>query len=225
MRIGIFGGTFDPIHNCHLIVADRTRRRMRLDRVYFVPSGVPPHKSRRGIQSARDRAEMVRLAVRGKAGLFLSDLEVHRPGKSYAVETVETFRRRFPGSELYFILGIDAFVEIRRWKRPHRLLSLCHFIVLSRLGYSFRSIKPLLSRLGAIKAIRPGDLAALDRARFRKMEIPLGLQSRLVLLKIPPCTVSATQVRKRLSARQDMKNFLPEGVKSFILKKGLYREA
>jgi nicotinate-nucleotide adenylyltransferase len=161
---------------------------------------------------------MVHLAIVNDPYFDLSDLEVNRLGKSYTVETVATFRRQYPGAEIFFILGIDAFLEIESWKDIDRLWGMCHFVVVSRHGFSFRQME------GLTKPVRidPTHLAALDRGRLKRKQVPLKNGKSLFLLKLPPCPISSTQVREKLKARQDMKNLLPDAVKSYILKNRLY---
>lgn len=218
MNIGIFGGTFNPIHNCHLRIAQQVWRRMRLDRVIFVPSGYPPHKPRTGLLSARNRLEMVHLAIRGYPYFSLSDQEVRRPGKSYAIETVLAFTKRYPKASLYFILGVDSFLEIESWRAVSRLFRLCHFVVVSRYGFSFQQLEKVAPTI----KIDPSILQALDRGRLRKAKVPLLDGKALFLLRLPLCRISSTEIRERLKARQDLKKFLPEAVKSYILKNRLY---
>jgi nicotinate-nucleotide adenylyltransferase len=218
MNIGIFGGTFNPIHNCHLRIAKEVWRRMKLDRVVFVPSGHPPHKPEEQIQSPKDRLTMVRLAIADFPYFDLSDQEVSRSGKSYAVETVGIFKQQYPTVEIFFILGIDAFLEIEGWKNAERLIQMCHFVVVSREGFSFRQ----LEKLNRPVQIGPAILLALDRGQIKKKEIPLKAGQSIFLLKLPPCPISSTHVREQLRARQDMKNLLPDAVKSYILKNRLY---
>ena len=220
MRIGIFGGTFDPIHKGHLYIARETRRRMKLDRVVFVPSGSPPLKSEKLVQSPQDRLAMVRLAIADDPYFDLSSQEVNRSGKSYTIETVATFKQRYPDAEIFYILGIDAFLEIDSWKDGDRLLGMCHFVVVSRHGFSFQQMERLIKPV----RIDPAFLAALDQGRLKKKQVPLKPGKSLFLLKLPPCPISSTQVRERLRARQDMKNLLPDAVKSYILKNRLYQQ-
>jgi nicotinate-nucleotide adenylyltransferase len=220
MRIGIFGGTFDPIHNGHLYVARETRKRMKLDRVVFVPSGHPPHKPAKRIQDSQNRLDMVRLAISNDPYFELSDQEVSRSGKSYAIETLSAFRQRDPDAEIFFILGIDAFLEIDSWKEVDQLLGMCHFVVVSRHGFSFQQME----RLTKPVRMDPTILMALDQGRLKRKQVPLKAGKSLFLLKLPPCPISSTQVRERLRARQDMKNLLPDAVKSYILKNRLYQQ-
>ncbi|MCI0526574.1 MAG: nicotinate-nucleotide adenylyltransferase [Nitrospira sp.] len=219
MNIGIFGGTFNPIHNCHLHIAKEVWRRMKLDRVVFVPAGHPPHKPEEQIQSPKDRLAMVRLAIADFPYFDLSDQEVNRSGKSYSIETLEAFKQQFSDAEIFFILGIDAFLEIDSWRNAERLIEMCHFVVVSREGFSFRQLEKL-------KRPAQTDLAtllALDQGRIKKKKILLKPGKTLFLIKLPPCPISSTHVREQLRARQDMKNLLPDTVKSYILKNRLYQ--
>ena len=218
MRIGIFGGTFDPIHKGHLSIARETRRRMKLDRVIFVPSGLPPLKSQRLVQNPRDRMAMVRLAIANDPYFDFSDLEVNRSGKSYTVETVATFGRQCPGADIFFILGIDAFLEIESWKGADRLLGMCHFVVVSRHGFFFQQMR----RVTKLIRIDPDILVALDQGKRMRKQVLLKKGKSLFLLKLPPCAISSTLIRERLKSRQDVKNFLPGAVKSYILKNRLF---
>lgn len=218
-RVGLFGGTFNPIHNCHLRIAGEAQRWMKLERVVFVPSGHPPHKPYWVSPIPQDRLAMVRLAIADNPHFALSDLEVNRSGKSYAIETVATFRQQYPGAEIFFILGIDAFLEISRWRDVDRLMAMCHFVVVSRYGFFFEQLEKLTLPIQLDRSI----LMALDRGRLKKSEIPLKAGMRLFLLKLSPCKVSSTEIRQWLKARQELKNSLPETVKSYILKNKLYR--
>jgi nicotinate-nucleotide adenylyltransferase len=220
MRIGLFGGTFDPVHRCHLRIAEQVRRRLKLDRVVFVPSGDPPHKPGATVQSPRHRLAMVRLAVSGNPAFTVSSLETRRRGRSYAVETVASYRRRYPHSRLFFILGIDAFLEIEQWREAERLLGMCHFVVTSRPGFDFVQ----LEKLRPLIRVKRSELQALDRGRVRKVESPLQGNNLLLMLKVSPCRASSTQIRERLRMGKPTRNLLPESVKSYILKYRLYQK-
>ena len=136
MRIGIFGGTFNPIHLGHLRAAEEIRERFNLKRIIFIAAAVPPHKTIEGDVSGEHRMEMVRLAISGNPRFSVSDIELKKPGKSYSIGTIEYFRKRYGFDlDLFFILGMDAFLEIGTWKSFQELFSLCHFIVMTRPGF------------------------------------------------------------------------------------------
>lgn len=131
-RIGIFGGTFDPPHIGHLIIAERARVQLQLDRVFFVPAYLPPHKRGRASATPSDRLKMVQLAVRGNAGFAVSDVELKRKGISYTIDTVKEMRRNYPGAEIYLILGSDNLLDFHTWKSYRELLGLTRLIVYPR---------------------------------------------------------------------------------------------
>ncbi len=142
LRIGILGGTFDPIHNGHLAVARAARRRFRLDLVYFIPCGQPPHKQRRGLSPFLHRFAMVALACSGEPAFVPSLLEagpdLRGRQKSYSIDTVRRLRRLAPQAKLYFILGADAFLYLPKWKNLRQLVRLCEFIAAPRPGTDLR---------------------------------------------------------------------------------------
>ncbi|MBS1128005.1 MAG: nadD, partial [Nitrospirae bacterium] len=139
-RLGILGGTFNPIHLGHLAAAEEVRDRLKFEKVMFIPSFLPPHKSEEDMPSAVQRQEMVRLAIKGNPHFTVSDMEIKRGGRSYTIDTIEALRQAHTGPDLYFITGLDSFLEIRTWKEWQRLMELCSFVVLSREGCRFRDI-------------------------------------------------------------------------------------
>lgn len=221
MRIGLFGGTFNPVHCCHLTIAGQVRDRLHLDRVVFIPTGDPPHKPSESLAPAGYRIEMVRLAIAGDPSFAVSDVEVRRPTKSYSIETVRALRAESgPGTELFFIVGLDAFVDFPGWRGASDLLRLCHFVVVSRPGTAFTS----LAGLPLLPAIPRAALEALDvRERDRLVEaIPGG--AGLTLLRLPPCDASASDIRARFRKGLRSSNLLPAPVESYIIQHGLYQE-
>ena len=148
-RIGLLGGTFNPVHNCHLSIAGQAQETLSLDRVLFIPSGVPPHKSRDSLAPAHHRLRMVQHAVAGLPGFTVSDVEANAPDTSYTIDTVRTLQETVKG-EFWFIIGLDAFLEIGGWKSAETLLTLTNFLVLSRPPRPpFRSV-PGCGRAGAL---------------------------------------------------------------------------
>lgn len=234
MRIGIFGGVFNPIHMGHLLVAEEARKLMELERVLFVPSGHPPHKDEKAIAPSRHRLEMTRLAVRDYPHFQIVDSEVTRLGKSYSVETVRELRQDMKGShEFFFIVGLDAFKEFPTWRDVPGLLSLCHLSVVSRPGELFSSqasvLDSVLSHSPSGHNIDQGFLAMLDGrpgAPETLMKYVVRLQSgfSLIFLRVAPWKVSSSEIRSRLVRGESVKNLLPDSVESYILKNGLYRE-
>jgi nicotinate-nucleotide adenylyltransferase len=217
-RVGLLGGTFNPVHNGHLAIARQTRDALALERVVFIPTGDPPHKPHEALASARDRYEMVRLAIASDPFLSLSDVDVRRPGKSYSIDTVRLLQEQFgPQSQLYFLIGLDAFLEFPTWRDPETLLSLCSFVVLSRPGLSFQA----LSALPLIPRLPQASLVDLDAGRSARLDVSVGSQS-LICLRLPPSNVSASDIRTRLASGVPTVNLLPPAVESYILQHHIY---
>ena len=219
MKIGIFGGTFDPIHQGHLAIAEEVRKALDLDRVILIPANRPPHKTGRKILPAKHRLAMVHLAVQGHPDLGVSDLEIKRRGKSYTVETVKALEKRYPEkTEFYLILGLDAFLEFSSWRSPAALRSRCHIVVVSRPGFRFAD----LSRLAFLSGMDPRPLKELDEGRRSRHEHPLSPLTRLILLRVTAHDVSATGIRAHVFGGRRVKNLLPPLVESYIIDHNLY---
>ena len=170
MRLGLFGGSFNPIHYGHLGMARDAREKLQLDSVLFIPTGDPPHKQEGALAPANDRYEMVRLAITGEPSFDLSDVELRRTGKSYSIDTVRQLRRQYdPSTELYFLIGLDAFLDFPSWREPLALLQACRFVVISRPGQSFRS----LASLSVLPEVDANALARLDTGTITSLDIAL----------------------------------------------------
>lgn len=220
MRLGLLGGTFNPVHRCHLEIAAQCRSRLNLHRILFIPSGDPPHKPPGSLAPAHDRMEMLRLAIGGQSAYAVSDIELRQPGKSYSIDTVRSLRKEFgPTTDLFFLIGLDAFVDLPNWREPEDLLTLCSFTVLSRPGRAFRDLAmfPLLPSLDAT------ILADLDAGRRDRYDVPLTQGRSVIFLATPPCTVSASDIRARIRGGRPTGNLLPAPVESYIIRRGLYR--
>ena len=221
IRLGLIGGTFNPIHRCHLTIATHARDRLELDRILFIPAGDPPHKPPYALAPAAHRYEMVTLAVTGDPTFVASDLEVRRQGKSYTIDTVRMLSEQAdPPAALFFILGIDSFLDVPTWKQSSALLELCHFVVVSRPGTPFATLAgspldPPLDRTA---------LARLDSGEEDLIRTSLKGQTELVLLRVPPCHVSASEIHRRLSTGESLAALLPAPVESYIIRHKLYRE-
>lgn len=219
MKLGLYGGAFNPIHRCHLLVAETARSRLGLETVLFIPTGDPPHKPSSDVIAAAHRLEMVRLAIAPYPYFQVSDIETRRPAKSYTVDTVRELHTIYPAdTQFLFIIGLDAFTEIPGWRDPERLLELCEFAVVSRPGNRFKSLENL-----TILGMK--DAAQLDRLDARHVEVEeVHLKSGKSLwgLPIPPCDVCAKDIRTRLRHRQSVENLLPATVASYILEHNLF---
>jgi len=211
-RLGIFGGTFDPIHLGHLRAAEETRESFGLDAVLFVPSANPPHRDPHGVSAAEHRLEMVRRALHGNPAFRPSDLECRREGTSYSVETLRLLRmQQGPHAEFYFLLGQDAFAEIRTWRLYEELFQLSHWVVLERRG----------SRAWGRRAI-PGPVRGLfryDRSRAGYAH-PSG---HLVYFRRFRCLdISGTRIRDLVRRGRSIRYLVPSEVEEYIWRNGLY---
>ena len=198
-RIGIMGGTFDPIHVGHLITAEMVRSAALLDEVVFIPSARPPHKDGARAASAEDRLIMTECAVQDNPYFCVSDLELRREGPSYTVDTIAELRDNLDGAELFFITGADAMNDLYRWHEPKRLLCSCQFIVATRQG------APLDELLLAEK------FTAEER-------------SHIQVLPTPHLEISSSVIRARIRAGLSIRHLVPRAVEEYIEKRGLYRE-
>lgn len=195
-KTGVLGGTFDPIHNGHLAVAREVMSRLSLDRVIFVPAGMPPLKKGGPVAPCEDRVNMVRLAIADEPGYQLSRVEVDRPGPSYTVDTVSGLKDEY-GDEIYFVMGWDNLAELYRWKEPGRLGEICWIVAVPRPGCG-----------------RP-DLDSLEAL------IP-ALRSSVILLESPLVDISASGIRERLSRGLAIERLVPAEVEEYIKRSGLY---
>ncbi len=215
-KLGILGGTFNPIHYGHLAAAEEVRERLRLDRVLFVPSFLPPHKQEADIPTAEQRMEMVRLATRGNTSFEPSEVELRRGGRSYSIDTIEALRRDRPGAELYFITGIDSFLDIQTWHEWERLLTFCKFVVLSRPGYHFSDLLKIGFMREASQQVKELDLGERTHAVVQSGPFEIHLEL------IPLYDISSTDIRRRVKEGARLKYLLPEAVETYIIKNKLY---
>jgi len=158
MKIGILGGTFNPVHLGHLILAEEIREKLQLDKVIFVPTYLPPHKDISGVASASDRYNMIKLAIKKNKHFAISDVEIKRDGRSYTIDTIKEFKRIFADDELYFITGSDLLKYLDEWKDLSEIIKMVKFIVATRPGYPLEQIPAYIKTL----AIRPVDISAFQ---------------------------------------------------------------
>ena len=222
-RIGLFGGTFNPVHTGHLRIAEEIREHFSLDNIIFIPTGIPPHKKRSDVIDPLHRLSMVELAIAPYKYFAVSAIEADRQGFSYSIDTVNALQQEMgKTAELYFIVGIDAFLDIRTWKDVDNLLTLCNFIVIPRPGHRFIDLKGV--NLPALKDVSAEDLESLDRREILRLSIPLTGRFHLFLEQITPCDISSTGLRRLIKERKGLKNLLPDSVVSYIIKKRLYSQ-
>jgi nicotinate-nucleotide adenylyltransferase len=220
MFIGLLGGTFNPIHNGHLHIAHFVNRTLQLDRIIFIPTGDPPHKPAMALAPAHHRLEMVKQAIAPYPHFTASDHETRSATISYSVDTVTQFKKEFPeGTELGFIVGLDAFLDFSSWRKVNQLLTLCHVIVCSRPGAAFRQ----LQSLSFFPATPPSALQSLDQQNITRLDVPLPSGKTILLLAVPPCEVSASTIREQLALGRRMSHWLPPTVESYIIQHRLYQ--
>lgn len=196
-RVGVLGGTFDPVHLGHLIIAENARCRLNLDKLLFVPAGQPWLKTERAVTPVHHRVAMLRLAIASNAAFELDPREVERSGPSYSVDTLEELRAAYPrGTEFSFVVGWDLLAQLPRWHRPQRLLELCHLVAVPRPGYH----KPL----DKLESILP------------------GIGQRVVSLDWPRLAISASNIRRRRAQGLSIRYLVPPKVLAYIEEHGLY---
>jgi len=197
LRLGLLGGTFDPPHVGHLLLAETAREELGLDRVVFVPARVPPHKRGRAVSPAPVRKALLAAALRG-TGFSISTLELDRPGPSYTVDTLETMTRLHPGATLFLLVGADSLADLPTWRTPSRILSLATVAV----------------------AARPGAKGAAAARRALG-----GTRKAITFLGNPPIELSSTALRARVAAGRSIRFLVPAAVERAIAVRGLYRRA
>lgn len=199
MRVGVFGGTFNPPHLGHLVCAQEAYVQLSLDRVLFIPTSTPPHKPMPDDPGPEHRLELCRLAVRGDDERFeVCDLEVRRAGTSYTVDTLEELSTQVPERELFLILGADVAAGLPGWREPERILSVARLALAGRSGTSEADVRGALSRVGGS-----------ERATFFDM---------------PMVDISSTELRTRVAKGLPLRYLVPDGVAEYIDRHGLYRD-
>ncbi|SNX55163.1 nicotinate-nucleotide adenylyltransferase [Thermoanaerobacterium sp. RBIITD] len=200
LRLGIMGGTFDPIHFGHLVTAEAVRDKFNLDKVIFVPSGNPPHKIKRSITDKKVRYLMTILATVTNPYFEVSAIEIEREGYTYTIDTIKEFKKIYGDStDIYFITGADAILEILTWKNAEELLDICNFVAATRPGYANDTIN---SKIKYIKRMFNKDIFQVT---------------------VPSLAISSTDIRNRVFEGRPIKYLLPESVERYIEKCGLYK--
>ena len=208
------GGTFNPVHLGHLRAAEEVAESLQLKQLIFIPAAKPPHKSAVGLVSFDHRYRMLELAVSGNPLFVLSDLEHQRPGKSYSVETLTQLSGEYGGDEgLYFVLGLDAFLELPTWKSYRELFNLCHFIVVARPGFTPESLGEMLK-------------TEIDDSYFFDPEVQGYVHPNLYVVyyrEITLLDISSSDIRNLLASSRSVRYLLPDKVEHYIRQQGLYR--
>lgn len=195
-RVGVFGGTFDPPHWGHLLLAEQAREQLRLDTVHFVPAGAPPHKTASALSATADRIAMVEAAIRGVPGLELSRLDANPEAPSYTYALLERVSERYTTAQLYFLMGEDSLRDLAHWKRPERIIELATLAVAGR---------------------PTGSLASAD------MPAVPGIEHRVAWIASPSIEISSSDIRRRVSQRLSIRFMVPDAVRDLIDRRELYR--
>jgi nicotinate-nucleotide adenylyltransferase len=217
-RIGLLGGTLDPIHVGHIETAQAARRALHLDRVYVLPSHVPPHRPEQPVASGYHRFAMTALAVNGIDGFAASDMELRAPGPSYTADTLTRFHERgaIPSTHIFFITGADAFAEIETWYRYPEVLDMAHFAVVSRPSFPVErlphALPSLAERMISVSANTQDPRSTVRDSRF----------ASIFLIDAPTPDVSSTEIRRRLLAGESVSGMVPEAVERHIRQHRLY---
>lgn len=203
-RLGVLGGTFDPPHYGHLVLAECARVQLRLTSVLFVPAGQPPHKPRRPITSARHREAMVEAAIRDNAAFSLSRVDLRRPGPHYTVDMLSLLQEEHPGADLYFLIGGDSLAEFPSWRDPAGILRQARLAVMSRPGWGDQ-----------------GSHAPAEVLESVEQGLP-GIRDRLDWVDAPRLAISGTDLRRRVREQLPIRYLVPPPVASYVRKHGLY---
>jgi len=196
-KVGLLGGTFDPIHIAHLIMAEECRSHLSLEQVFFVPAGIPPHKLNKPITSAEHRVDMVELAIASNPYFAVSRLDIDRPGPCYSIDTINLLSRQLADSvEIYFIIGTDSLIDMPTWHEPARLIELCRFAVVGRPSYQV-------------------DMDYLESV------LP-GVRSRIEFVDAPGISLSSSDIKRRIHSGHSIKYQVPESVEEYIYSHELY---
>ena len=201
-KLGLLGGSFNPVHLAHLVMAEQAAEALGLERVLFVPSRLPPHKHPAELANAEDRLAMVRLAVEGNPRFEASDVELRREGTTYSIDTVTALREQFPGAEVFFLIGLDTVGDLPTWKEIRRLASLCRFVPLGRPGVAEPALESLAGAIGEAEA-----RAVLARR-----------------LPMPLLEISSTDIRRRVCEGRSIRYLVPRAVEEYIHSHSLYRQ-
>jgi nicotinate-nucleotide adenylyltransferase len=221
MYIGLFGGTFNPIHNGHLWAALKVKDGFNLDQIYLIPAAVPPHKTPGMVADADDRLQMINSAIADLSGISVADVELRRPGPSYTIDTVRHFKKGLqPDSRIFLMMGLDAFLEIDSWKSYRELLEQIAVIVIARPAETCpdaqQGRKILEDYLKTTLSENNYKLSAAGDCYTAKGKQPIYFSD------VKALDISSTLIRKKVKAKQTIENWVPPQVAEYIQLKGLY---
>jgi len=194
MSICLFGGTFDPPHNGHIRIAASVREQLQIDTVLFIPAFIPPHKQRRSLSSTDDRLAMLELAIAGKTGFEISELETQRQGVSYSIDTIRAIKqaRNLKRDELYFLIGADSLLELHLWKDPEKILTESRVLVAARPNFDLSRVRP-------------------------------DFRSKVEIIESPLMDISSSLIRERIKEGHSIRELVPPAVAAYIIEQRLYQ--
>lgn len=198
MRIGIFGGTFDPVHYAHLLLAEQCREQCDLDEIWLIPAGTPPHKESAGISTGKQRQEMLEFAIAGHPAFVVKDLELNREGPSYTVETLRQLKTDHPDDEFFFIVGADSVRDLHTWREPASILELATLIGVNRPNIDRPDLTELTQKFGEI------------------------VRKKIIWVTMPGMDISSTDIRKRILEKKSVRFMIPRSVEVYIHNNKLY---
>ncbi|MBI2804370.1 MAG: nicotinate (nicotinamide) nucleotide adenylyltransferase [Planctomycetes bacterium] len=201
MRVGVFGGTFDPVHLGHLILAEQCREQARLDRVLFVPAALPPHKREQALTPFAQRVEMLTLAISGHSAFRVEELEKDRIGPSFTVDTLAHLQHARPGDDLFFILGSDSLRDLPLWYEPRRILELATLLIVER----------------------PDALMMPEPTLKGQLRLEEDFALRMQAISSPLVAIASRDIRQRIASRRSVRYLIPRAVEAYIQDKGLYQ--
>ncbi len=199
IKYGIMGGTFDPIHIGHLVLAEEVRNKLNLDKIIFIPSGNPPHKDSKNVTEPIHRYEMTLLATISNPNFEISSVEIDRTGKTYTVDTIKELRQKCKtNAEFYFITGADSILDLPNWKNVNELLHLCKFVAATRPGFKLKKMEEKIKELEELH------------------------NKNIYTIIVTALQISSTDIRNRIRDGHSVKYLLPESVEDYIYKNKLY---
>ncbi|MBL4885145.1 MAG: nicotinate-nucleotide adenylyltransferase [Planctomycetaceae bacterium] len=201
MKLGIFGGTFDPVHIGHLILAEAVREACVLDEVRFLPAYSPPHKQSREISPGKQRVDMLEFATAGFPEFVVDQRELKRQGTSYTVDTLAELKQEFPDAELHFLMGADSLIDLPTWREPQRIAELAKIIAVNRNNSSREDLEQVVKQL------------------------PVAVQAAITIVDIPEIAVSASDLRSRISENRSIRFLTPRPVERYIQEQSLYQSS
>ncbi|MBY0528195.1 MAG: nicotinate-nucleotide adenylyltransferase [Gemmataceae bacterium] len=201
MKIAVFGGTFDPVHLGHLIMAEQCREQARVDQVWFVPAARPPHKQDRTLTPFAQRVEMLQVAIAGQPAFRVEEIENERPGLSYTADTLHVLKQRHPGADLHLLVGSDSLRDLPLWREPARIVELASLLVTARTGFAVLPVEELRMLL----------------------QMPESIPVRMQVVEIPLIDISSRDLRRRAVEGRSLRYMVPRAVECYVTQHRLYR--